>query len=324
MRGLVFEKKYSLFQRYINRLLKIRDRNTLSAGEYAELTDCFRQRLALYLRVGKQKKIAAALRELGAFIDADRAGNRAEFHNAIFSIINALLRDLGLQGRMDGGIQNDFDIPLFRKLFRRTVLEKLNNVLVIYTDEHLLNPGYYSRAADGEYIVFDFIDRFPYGCKVMIGPFAEGREELRFSLYVPRYIDSAAGYRRDLDSNYILFLPNSISKPLDESYRLNYDIDDVWDYYIDPFSFDNQESLVRYRFSYRDLAWSLGQRAKYIYDNAYTGSDCALPIFIKALEDLDPSALYPSTPWELNEEGYMEPAASLFPRQSSSEPASPR
>jgi hypothetical protein len=303
MRGVIYEKKYSLFQRYINKLLKIRDRNTLSAGEYAELTAFFYQRLALYLGVGKQKKIAAALRKLGDFFGRDQTGNYPEFHNAIFTIINVLLRDLGLKGRMDGDVQNDFDVSLFQQLFRQTVLEKLNNVLVIHSDEHLLSPGYFSREADGEYIVFDFIDQIPYGCKVMIGPFEEGREELRFSLYVPRYVKEARSYRMAQTSNYILFLPDSISKPLDEFYRLEYEIDDVWDYYVRPFSFDNQESIMRYRFTYRDMAYSIGQRAKYIYDNAYTGSDLALPVLIKRLEELEPASLYPSSPWELSKEG---------------------
>jgi hypothetical protein len=271
----------------------------------------------LYVNKETSGKIAAKLINIGewAGADMDMAGIREKLRPPIFGIVNILIKELGLGGELDEKTIDEFEnleTKIFPRLFRQAVLEKLDNVLVKHSDCKLLNPGYFSKEAQGEYIVFEFMDDHPRGCMIKIGPFTGEDSKIYFELRVPKYLEDYDPYRCGKEPNYVNYIqlvieewdyPLNLNKPLENSYIREKDFKNFYNEYIDSFSFDAPDTVSRLRRSYRDIAFSLGQRAKFIFEYARTiCGNVPLTVFIERLAAIDKVGLY-EEPWELDEDG---------------------
>ncbi|MDR0320266.1 MAG: hypothetical protein LBI28_02055, partial [Treponema sp.] len=172
----------------------------------------------------------------------------------------------------------------------------------------------YEQKKDGEYIVFPFLNNYPYGCKIMIGPFINKKDaEILFQLYVPRYVYKADSFSSidttERDNIVPLLLsgremPLSVSLPLNDSCLIKLEQEDCYNAYIPSFSFDDRDSCAPYRRNYAEIAFALGQRAKYVFLHAMIFQQAKLlHERITELEKIDPAAIYPSDPWKLDESG---------------------
>jgi hypothetical protein len=147
----------------------------------------------------------------------------------------------------------------------------------------------------------------------MIGPFSSGTgAEILFRLYVPKYIPAAipALAPNKLDSSFAeIFVENremplSVSRPLRDICLVELEQEDSYNGYVPSFSFEDRDSLARWRRNYAEAAFALGQRAKYIFLHAYVPlKGMSIIEYIGRLEDIDPFVIYPSVPWELDENG---------------------
>jgi hypothetical protein len=254
------------------------------------------------------------------------------------------MRDMGFGGDLNEAIINGMEKAedeIFPQLFRQAVKEALDNVLVNHSDYCLLNRGIYEQKEDGEYIVFPFLNNYPYGCKIMIGPFTgEADAKILFQLYVPRYVHTAnelfapvsetgsgnQSVRRNRVSdafspvdktgwgnimslivNY-REMPLSVSIPLKDSCLIELEQEDCYNGYIPSFSFDDRNSSAPFRRNYAEVAFALGQRAKYIFLHAFVVPyPMLLHEYIADLQKIDSSSIYPYYPWRLTESGDIVP-----------------
>jgi hypothetical protein len=233
------------------------------------------------------------------------------------------MENLGLGDRLEETAIKELDKAedeIFPRLFRQAIKEALDNVLVNHSDYCLLNRGDFVQERDGEYIVFSFINNHPNGCKILIGPFTnEADAEILFLLYVPHYIQVAvpelAANNREPDSLVDINIENremplSVSMPLKDSCLIELEQEDSYNGYIPSFALGPGGGIAPYRRNYAEVAFTLGQRATYIFLNACIPLEAMhLHAYIEKLQKIDPFRIYPSTPWELSEDGdivYLE------------------
>jgi hypothetical protein len=150
----------------------------------------------------------------------------------------------------------------------------------------------------------------------MIGPFTNKADvEILFQLYVPRYVQTAVsslaantnGIRNFIDI-YVenREMPLSVSRQFKDLCLIELEQEDGFNDDIPSFSFEDRDSLSPWRRNYVEAAFALGQRAKYISHNAIVPlGGMRLREYIERLQKIDPLAIYPSSPWELDENGIL-------------------
>jgi len=100
----VFNDKSRIFKNYIAIIWKGWKDHKFTEDEYWELTSSFYQELMLYLNMESQEKIGNALLEIGGCIDKDANEDKkaeATLRNSIVKIINVLIAELSLGGKID-------------------------------------------------------------------------------------------------------------------------------------------------------------------------------------------------------------------------------
>jgi hypothetical protein len=318
--------KLKPYKKFIKKLLKIEEQGIVLEMDYRKLRSLFQGQLMLYLDKEPVKKIAASLINIGRCVGLGNENSRLreELRTPVIEIVNVLMRDMGLGGELDEALIEELEKAedeFFPRLFRQALKEALDNVLVNYSDYCVLNRGEYVQARDGEYIVYPFINNHPRGCKVMIGPFTAANgasdktdDDILFALYVPRYVPMAVPQlAANLDTsemgNFVgLYVENremplSLSRPLKDSCLIELEQEDCYNDYIPSFSFDDRDSAP-FRRNYAEIAFALGQRAKYVFLHAHVPLEgMHLYEYIARLERIDPFAIYPGLPWELAESG---------------------
>jgi hypothetical protein len=273
----------------------------------------------LYLKKECAEVIIAHLMAIGCCVGMGNENSRLreELRTPILAIINMLMDNMGFGGKLDETVIERLEREedaFFPQLFRQAVKEALDNVLVNYSDYCLLNRGVYEKREDGEYLMFPFINDHPYGCKIMIGPFTnKPNVDILFQLYVPRYIPiavSSLAVNEGEINNFVDInveereMPLSVSRPLKDSCLIELEQEDCYNDYIPSFSFSDRDSYTPYRRNYAEIAFALGQRAKYIFLNGGVRLEgMYLYEYIARLEKIDPFSLYPEVPWELTENG---------------------
>jgi hypothetical protein len=316
----VFEIKMPLFQNYINTTWEIWEKAEITAKKYRKMTKLFYHKIMLYLPKKSMEIISTNLLDLGDCIGKEKKEIYSKLADCTFSIINELVMNIGLGGKVDKDVHSRMEEKIYQLLFKPIVKEALDNVLVNYSDYCLLNRGEYEKREDGEYLAFPFINNHPCGCKIMIGPFtSKPNTDILFQLYVPRYIPIAVP---DLSvtngeiNSYVDLnveereMPLSVSRPLKDSHLIELEQEDCYNDYIPSFSFNDRNSSPYCR-NYTEIAFALGQRAKYIFLNAGVRLEgMYLYDYVDRLEKIDPHALYPSFPWKLDESGDLLPEES--------------
>jgi hypothetical protein len=309
----IFEMKLPLFQNYISELWNISEERNITAQKYREMTKLFYSSIMLYLPRSAIKNMSKYLLKLAGCVGKAQSDVYTSLEDCTFSMINELVKNVGLGGGIDKDIHSEMEEKVY-SLFKQVIKEALDNVLVNFSDYCLLNRGEYEQKEDGEYIMFCFINEHPYGCKIMIGPFTNKKNtSILFQLYVPRYITTAVPHLAVTEGEIHNFvnicverreMPLSLSMPLKESCLIELEQEDCYNDFIYSFSFDDQLSLAPYRRNYAEVAFALGQRAKYIFLNAFVSLE-GMPLhkYITRLEEIDHFTLYPDVPWELTESG---------------------
>jgi hypothetical protein len=275
----------------------------------------------LYLKKEYAKEIADNLITIGRLTGVGNENSRLweELRTPVFTIINIMMRDMNFGGELNDVIIHDMEKAedeFFPQLFKQAIKEALDNVLVNYSDYCLFNRAEFVKEKDGEYIYYTFLNKFPKGCRIMIGPFTSTpNTEIFFQLYVPRYVQIAypnfAADKPEINNIIDVYvqnreLPLSISMPLNNSCLIKLEQEDCYNGYIPSFSFNDKNSLAFCRRNYAEAAFALGQRVKYIFLNSFVLMEMT-PIYeyISALESIEPYKLYPDVPWELSPEGDM-------------------
>jgi hypothetical protein len=337
--------KLKPYKKFIKALLRIEEQGLVFEKDYRKLCALFKGRIMLYLKKECARAILAHLMAIGRCVGRGNESSRLreELRTPVLAIINMLMENMGFGGKLNETLIKDMEKEedaFFPQLFRQAIKEALDNVLVNYSDYCLFNRGVYEQREDGEYIVFPFLNNYPYGCKIMIGPFTKKADTtILFQLYVPRYVhrgmaqqlfvpesetrpDSESVRRsrkaHELSSrmdemgqgNIIPILvsnremPLSLSYALDDSCLIELEQEDCYNAYISSFSFNDLNSYAPYRHNYPEIAFALGQRAKYIFLHAMVISETMLLYeYIDGLEKADPAGIYPDTPWKLGEDG---------------------
>ncbi|MDR0289744.1 MAG: hypothetical protein LBI06_02285 [Treponema sp.] len=311
--------KLKPYKKFIKTLLRIEGQGIVMDKDYRKLRALFQGQIALYLKKENAQTIAASLMTIGRCVGMGNENFRLRetLRTPVFAIIDMLMENMGLGGRLDETLIKELgkaEDAFFPQLFRQAVKEALDNVLVNHSDYCVLNRGEYIQQKDGEYIVFPFINEYPYGCKIMIGPFTnEASEEILFQLYVPKYIPIAVSELNTSKWEISSFvnvcvegqeMPPSVSMPLNNSCLIELEQEDCNNDYIPSFSFDDRDSFLPYRRNYDEIAFALGQRAKYIFLNACVSLEgMYMYKYILKLEKIDSSAIYPDIPWTLTESG---------------------
>jgi hypothetical protein len=97
-------------------------------------------------------------------------------------------------------------------------------------------------------------------------------------------------------------MPLSVTMPLEDSCLIELEQEDCFNGYIFSFSFDNRVSLDGYRHNYADVAFAIGQRAKYFFSKAIISLDgTPLHKYIEKLQKIEPFRIYPHFPAVLDE-----------------------
>ena len=318
--------RQKVYKGFISRLMKIEKRGIVFEKDYRELRAIFLERIMPYLEKKHLAEITANLAGIGYYVGLGNENSRLckELRKPVFTIANILLSipagvsGAGLDEAAVAGLEEAED-EFFPRLFKQAIKEALDNVLVNNSDYHLFNRGQYVKEKDGEYIIYTFIDGHPHGCKIMIGPFTgTAGSEILFRLYIPRYVQ-ALGRGFDANAAELPYteisgfadicmdkreMPLNISRPLKDSCLIELWQEDCYNDYTPSFSFDDRDSLTRYRRNYDEVAFILGQRAKYIFLHARLPIE-GMPLneYITRLREIDPLILYPAVPWELTESG---------------------
>jgi hypothetical protein len=306
---------------FIKTLLKIEEAGIVFEKDYRRLRALFQGQIILYLKKEYAKEIADNLIAIGRLtgVGNENSRLREELRTPVFAIINIMMRDMNFGGELNEVIIQDMEKAedeFFPQLFKQAIKEALDNVLVNFSDYCLFNRAEFVKEKDGEYIYFTFLNNFPKGCRIMIGPFTNTPDTyIFFQLYVPRYVQIAypsfAEDKPEIDSIIKVCiqdreLPLSISLPLNDSCLIKLEQEDSYNGFIPSFSFDDKKSLAFCRRNYAETAFALGQRVKYIFLNSFVLTGWTpLYEYITALERIEPYKLYPSVPWDLTPEGDM-------------------
>jgi hypothetical protein len=311
--------KLKPYKKFIKALLKIEEQGLVFEKDYRKLRALFQGRIALYLKNDCARAITGHLMAIGHCVGRGNESSRLreELRVPVLAIVNLLMDNMGFGGKLDETHIDELEKAedaFFPQLFRQAIKEALDNVLVNYSDYCLLNRGVYEQKKDGEYMVFPFLNNYPYGCKIMIGPFINKKDaEILFQLYVPRYVYKADSFssiditeRGNIEPLLVSGreMPLSVSLPLKDSCLIELEQEDCFNAYIPSFSFDDRNSCTPYRRIYAEIAFALGQRAKYIFLHAMMITEAKLlHEHIADLEKIDSAGIYPSVPWKLDENG---------------------
>jgi hypothetical protein len=332
--------KLKPYKKFIKKLLKIEDQGIVPENQYRELRALFQGQIMPYMKKERAKKIAKNLIAVGRCVGMGNENSRLreELRVPVLATVNILMGDMGFGGDLNEAIINDLEKAedaFFPGLFRQAVKEALDNVLVNHSDHCLLNRGKYERKEDGEYIVFPFLNKHPPGCKIMIGPFINKQDAaIHFQLCVPRYVhkidelfvsvsEKACRNRTPGKDRSMTFtftdnaelgnfmpliindreMPLSVTWPLNDSCLIELEQEDCYNGYIYSFSFDDRDSFAPYRRNYVDVAFALGQRAKYIFLHARIPFEpfFFLHEYIADLQKIDPEDYRPDYAWKVDE-----------------------
>lgn len=113
----VFKDKSMIFKKFITALWNAWEDHHLSSEKYQALTSMFYQELMLYLNEASQKTIGNALSEMGEDFDMemdDEKNNdgKEELRNNMVTIIDVLIGELHLGGKMDKDLFEKLDVKM--------------------------------------------------------------------------------------------------------------------------------------------------------------------------------------------------------------------
>jgi hypothetical protein len=175
----ILEAKTKVFQDFIKAVWKVLEDQVITIEEFQNLTSQYYQSLMIYLKDGKKKNtdedkplkiIGDALSAMGGKIDKNSFEDTKELRGNIVTIINTLSVEIDLGGEIDTKIMDKHDEIVFPVLFRKMLLNRLNEALNTNGSASDFKEGKYESIWEGahhEFITFE-LKRFA-GIKLTIG-----------------------------------------------------------------------------------------------------------------------------------------------------------
>jgi hypothetical protein len=218
----VFNIKSEIYENYKNRLYEILQEQKINGNTYKEIIFEYNRNLMLYLNKKSQWKITNHFINLAECVgiemndknisDDEINKNYIKFRNNIFSIIDILIKDLGLGGKMFINKQNDLERKSFPYISGQILLEEIDKIFMI-KDNTLFEKACFCKCIDGIFVNILIKGNMSPGGWIEIGPFdnnsPEKKEKLILRLLVPYYKMLPADYtskrKANIDGKYIIF-----------------------------------------------------------------------------------------------------------------------
>jgi hypothetical protein len=297
----VFERKSKISHEFIDDLWNVLEKQKITLEEYEQLRKKFSVRLMIYLKEKANRSIANYLKNIGKFVD-DTGKTYEDLKENIFGIINILSGEINLGGKLDIEIDKSLEEPIFPRLFKRAILNELNNSLQsielsegkFCKEDDLISDGEWG----GEYVCFDF-RRFK-GCKLLIGSFSKycPHAGIWMLLFIDKSIHSIDKFRYNDEeefrfcefSKYLIEIWATggdegewagLVKPYTDNEKYmaldNFEVPpgDGWLFLDEPFT------IEPYRHNYQEVARIIGKRADYWFKNGWIWEkegDTSIPI----------------------------------------------
>jgi hypothetical protein len=167
----ILEKKTEVFQDFIKAVWQVWEDQIITIEEFKNLTSLYYQNLMIYLKdEARLKAIGDALTAMGGKIDKNSFNDTKVLRGNIVTIINTLSAEIDLGGKIDTTIMDKHDEIVFPILFRKMLLNKLNEALSTNNIASNFKEGRYEFIWEGahhEFITFE-LKNFA-GIKLTIG-----------------------------------------------------------------------------------------------------------------------------------------------------------
>ena len=325
----VFKKKSKLYENYIEKLNQIIEKQPIKIKYFEDIQSEFYSKLVLYLKNKFQKVITGCFAEMASCVemsindhfetDKEKTDNFDKLRENIIKIINVLVKDLGLAGKIDIDLLMDTEEKVFLNLFRVTLLQEITNCFSKEQDI-IIKKKFYEKYKNDVYIVLTLWGENSHAGDILIGPFVSYSIEdvglttrevplttkrLQFKIRVYQSNPVAAPYimKDDKDSNYcFISFENKemqseydddgighidLSRPLDNDALEDSELDlDMYNDFIPPFSIEDSGYLYsQYHGIYLNVCKAIAKRAYHYYRKAYAVSheESRSPLPIKEL-----------------------------------------
>jgi hypothetical protein len=295
----VFEKKSQLYENYIEKLYQIIEKRSIKINDFEDIESKFYSKIVLYLKKEFREKMTCCLGNIADCVETSINNNLEtdEARTEIFDklrenltkIINLLVVDLNLAGKIDMDLQKETEKKYFQKKFKVTLLQE---VIDCFSKEKelFIKRGYYSIEEDGEYIVLILQGENSHAGDILIGPFdsfkSRDMERLELKVRVP-LVNRVADYytfKSDNDNeNCFISLENkeagcgeyiNLSLLLDDSAFEDSELDrNMYNINIPSFSIEDSDSLYsHYHGIYLDVCKAIAKRAYYYFRKTFAVS----------------------------------------------------
>jgi len=304
----IFDKKSSLFEEFSGKLYSIIDNQKLSVNDYNSLKSDYYTKIMLYLNEKSQKKINSYINVLGYFVGINLTDGVSDLETVnlcytkikenVYSIINILVDDIGLGGKIDINSQKELDDRVFPQLFKELLLEEINKTFI---NEEIFNKARYMTMANGTFLVLNLNGKFTIGGGIHIGPFFNFTANEKFPAYdgiffrffKPVFNPLSELYAVNDGTNYNKTLIDfqgsenglfNLQAPLESWAFKSIKIEsDLYNGNLDIIRFDDIKTLEKYTGSiYINIVKAIAARTYFFYLNAKTKQD---NITIKELFD---------------------------------------
>jgi hypothetical protein len=262
----ILEKKTEVFQGFINYVWEVWKDQVITIEEFQDLTSQYYRNLMIYLKdETRLKTIGDALTAMGEKIDKTSYKDSLELRENIVAIINTLSAEIDLGGKIDTTIMDKHDKIVFPVLFRKMLLDKLNEKLKISDSSSFFKEGKYETIWEGahhEFITFE-LKKYP-SIKLAIGEI--GATELKMVFIADRKIQELNEFRHQ---GYGGRFRNRIGAQVVVSNPIPDDADNTKTPFLD---FSKDDSMEMFRGEKRNFPTVLANRVSYHLENWNNGT----------------------------------------------------
>jgi hypothetical protein len=295
----VFKKKSRLYENYIENLYQIIEKRSIKINDFEDIESEFYSKIVLYLKKEFREEITCCFGNITDCVETsvieESLNDHFETDNAktknfdrlrrnLSKIINLLVEDLGLAGRIDMDLQMETEKKYFQKKFRATLLQEVIDCFP-KEKELFIKRGFYAKEEDDDpYIILDLQGENSLAGEIYIGPFVNrDKERLKFKVRAPQFNPVADLYTLENGNDKekcFISLENKeaqdeydekgyidLSLPLDDDTFKDSELDrDMYNKFIPSFSFEDSDSFYsRYHGIYLDVCKAIAKRAYYYF-----------------------------------------------------------
>jgi hypothetical protein len=295
----IFNKKSLLFEKFYNKLNKIIVTKELSANDFIDIKSEFCSKLIFYVKEKTRNEIVKYLKELGDY--AEISTNNDIFEplennnwyeksiGNIFNIINALISDIGLDGKINIDSLRELDNMMFSGFFKELIVEEVNK---IFLNEKIFNNAHYMIMANGTFLVLGLKGKYTTGGGIHIGPFFNytankdfpAYDGLYFRFFAPMLNPVSGSYTVNDGTNYnkaLIDFEGSKNGLIDLREKLQprtFEVKNVdsiiYNRKLDTIRFDDIKTIRKYANNrYEDVAKAIAARTHFYFLNARTKKD---------------------------------------------------